>query len=111
MFFVISFLEINDVAWPGLEETAGSPSGTHHVGAVCSLYLWFIETVLLCFRICIGFTGCQCEKRNGHLVVSRETKGCELRKLDACFPYLHSIHCASRDKKMNFGYLSFMEIL
>ncbi|KAL1810182.1 hypothetical protein ACET3Z_027172 [Daucus carota] len=34
---VFSFLEINDQAWPGLEETAGSPSGTHHVGAFIRL--------------------------------------------------------------------------
>ncbi|KAL8118092.1 hypothetical protein AgCh_015850 [Apium graveolens] len=34
---IFSFLEIDDQAWPGLEETAGSPSGTHHVGAFIRL--------------------------------------------------------------------------
>ena len=37
------FLDIDSAAWPGLEETAGSPSGTHHVGPVrlftCSLII------------------------------------------------------------------------
>ncbi|KAK1363507.1 Transmembrane and coiled-coil domain-containing protein 4 [Heracleum sosnowskyi] len=34
---IFSFLEINDQAWSGLEETAGSPSGIHHVGAFIRL--------------------------------------------------------------------------
>jgi hypothetical protein len=31
------FLEIDSSAWSGLEETAGSSSAKHHVGAVCRL--------------------------------------------------------------------------
>jgi hypothetical protein len=37
----IRFLEVESVAWTGLEETAGGSPAKHHVGAVCRFSLFF----------------------------------------------------------------------